>query len=58
MEYRNALILQKAESFLRSGSFSVSEIGEMLGFESVAYFSRFFKKHNGKSPVAFQKEKS
>lgn len=57
LEYRNTLILQKAESFLRSGSFSVSEIAEMLGFESVAYFSRFFKKQSGKSPSAFQKEK-
>lgn len=57
LEYRSSLILQKAESFLRSGSFSVSEIAEMLGFESVAYFSRFFKKHSGKSPTQFQKEK-
>jgi len=57
LEYRNSLILQKAESFLRSGSFSVTEISEMLGFESVSYFSRFFKKHNGKSPSVFQKEK-
>ena len=58
LEYRNLLILQKAESFLRSGSFSVAEIAEMLGFESVSYFSRFFKKHSGKSPSEFQKEKS
>lgn len=57
LEYRNALILQKAESFLHSGSFSVTEISEMLGFESVSYFSRFFKKHSGKSPSAFQREK-
>ncbi len=57
LEYRSKLILQKAESFLRSGSFSVAEIAEMLGFESVSYFSRFFKKHLGKSPSQFQNEK-
>ena len=57
LEYRNTLILQKAESFLRSGSFSVTEISEMLGFESVSYFSRFFKKHSGINPSRFQKEK-
>lgn len=57
LEYRNSLILQKAETFLRSGSFSVTEISEMLGFESVSYFSRFFKKHSGTSPSEFQREK-
>lgn len=54
LEYKNALILQKAESFLHSHSFSVTEIAEMLGFESVSYFSRFFKKHRGLSPRDFQ----
>ena len=57
MEYRNTLLLQKAESLLRSGSFTVTEISQMLGFESVSYFSRFFKKHTGSSPSAFQKGK-
>ena len=57
LEYRNTLLLQKAESLLRSGSFTVTEISQMLGFESVSYFSRFFKKHTGSSPVGFQKGK-
>lgn len=57
LEYRNHLILQKAQSLLRVGSFSVTEIADMLGFESVSYFSRFFKKHSTISPIQFQKEK-
>lgn len=53
LAYRDGLLLQRAEIFLQDGEFSVGEVAEMLGFESAAYFSRFFKKHRGVSPSRF-----
>jgi len=53
LEYRNELLMQRARLLLRDGSFTVTEISEMLGFESVSYFSRFFKKHRGISPSEY-----
>ena len=35
---------------------SVTEVAAHLGFSSVAYFSRFFKKHVGLSPSAFAEQ--
>ena len=57
LEYRDKLIIKRASMLLRDGSFSVTEIAEMLGFESVSYFSRFFKKQKGVSPSYFIKKK-
>jgi len=50
LEYRDELLLHQAVLLLKNGEFSITEISEMLGFDSVAYFSRFFKKHQGFSP--------
>ena len=33
----------------------MTEIADILGFESVSYFSRFFKKHTGLSPARYKK---
>lgn len=53
LEYRNGLVIHRASLLLRDGGFSVTEVAEMLGFESVSYFSRFFKKHKGVSPTQY-----
>ena len=53
LAYRDELLLQRAETFLQEEDFSVGEVAEILGFESAAYFSRFFKKHRGISPSKF-----
>lgn len=50
LEYRDSLLMDRACILLQDGAFSVAEVAEMLGFESVSYFSRFFKKHQGISP--------
>lgn len=54
LEYRDSLLVDRAVILLRDGAFSVSEVAEMLGFESVSYFSRFFKKHHGIPPSKLQ----
>lgn len=56
LQYRNRLLLTKAEFLLCDGELTVTEISEILGFDSVAYFSRFFKKNNGCSPTDFQRQ--
>ncbi|MFN0215698.1 MAG: helix-turn-helix domain-containing protein [Saprospiraceae bacterium] len=43
-----------AVSRLQKGTDSVKKIASELGFSDPAYFSRFFKKHTGKSPVEWQ----
>lgn len=58
LEYRNSLLMRRATLLLRDETFPVAEIAETLGFESVSYFSRFFKKHKGISPSEYRKQKS
>ena len=54
LAYRDSLLMQKATVLLQD-MFSVTEVAEMLGFESVSYFSRFFKKNCGVSPLNYQR---
>ena len=42
---------------LLSNKYSVSEIAEMTGYETVYYFSRVFKEHIGMSPTEYRKTK-
>lgn len=56
LEYRDSLLTNRATVLLQDGAFSVAEVAEILGFESVSYFSRFFKKHRGISPSRVQKK--
>lgn len=49
-----ARILQEARMLLRQTTWNVSEIAYCLGFEEVAHFSNFFKKHTASSPAAFR----
>ncbi len=48
--------LNKAMEMLRTRDRSVSEVGYDVGFSSVQYFSRAFKKHFGISPSAVGEE--
>jgi AraC-like DNA-binding protein len=56
LEYRDALLMGRAKLLLRDGTFSIKEIADVLGFESVSYFSRFFKKNRGLSPSQYMKQ--
>ncbi len=53
IEYRNKLRLDRAKSLLSENECSVSEVADILGFDSVYYFSRFFKKCTGISPSKY-----
>jgi AraC family transcriptional regulator, transcriptional activator of pobA len=47
-------IVQEAKVLLKQTDWNVSEIAYCLGFDEVAYFSNFFKKHTQVSPIAFR----
>lgn len=47
-------INQEARILLKQTTWNISEIAYSLGFEEVAHFSNFFKKHSKVSPAAFR----
>ncbi|CAD0007181.1 helix-turn-helix domain-containing protein [Flavobacterium salmonis] len=49
-------VFMEAKRLLISGKFSIKEVGEKLGFEDCAYFSRCFKKWAGISPDKYRLE--
>ena len=55
LNYIDQLKLKDAKKLLRKRTLSATEISEQLGFTSVHYFSRYFKKHTGMSPKEYQK---
>jgi len=53
-EIINSRITEEAKILLKQTAWTVSEIAYSLGFEEVAHFSNFFKKHTGLSPLKFR----
>lgn len=47
-------IYQEAKVLLKQTQWNVSEIAYTLGFEEIAHFSNFFKKHSKQSPLLFR----
>lgn len=47
-------VLLEAKRLLLHSKDHVAEIADQLSFEDPAYFSRFFKKHTGRSPVDYR----
>lgn len=52
-EYCNTVKLNHAVELLSNSSMNVSQISEYLGYSSVYYFSRLFKKRYGVSPTGY-----
>lgn len=57
-DYRLDLKLDAAKRMIDSENASFSYISEVLGFDSPAYFSRFFKQRTGLSPRAYRERAS
>ena len=55
LNYINYLRLKEAKRLLRENKLSVTEISERLGFNSIHYFCRLFKKNTGHSPKEYMK---
>ena len=45
--------LQKSKELIRQNQYTISEIAYMLGFSSIHYFSRLFKKYFNTTPSAY-----
>ena len=49
-------IIKECTQYLLHSNLSISEIAYHLGFESIAYFSKFYRKHTGKSPSEIREQ--
>ena len=49
-------VVLEARRLLQADTASISEVAFLLGFEDPSYFSRFFRKHAGITPLAFVKK--
>lgn len=56
IRYRNHLRVRQAKLLLQSEEITNQEIAQLLGFESIHYFSRVFKEHTGISPSQYNPE--
>ncbi len=55
MEHFLNLKLQTAIQLILSSNMNFTEISELMGFSSVNYFSKFFKKRTGMTPTEYSK---
>jgi YesN/AraC family two-component response regulator len=53
-ELINERITLEAKRYLLATSDQIKDIADLLGYEDVSYFIRFFKKHTGYSPEVFR----
>lgn len=55
-EYIRKLRIEKAIQLIGEHRYSLTEIAYLTGFSDQSHFTRIFKQHTGKSPLAFKKE--
>ncbi len=53
LSYIDQLKIKDAKKLLRTQKLSITQIAEKLGFSSIHYFCRYFKKHTGISPSEY-----
>jgi AraC family transcriptional activator of pobA len=51
-------LLYEAQALLNESGVTIKDIAFRLGFSDSPHFNNFFKKHTGKTPAAFRKNKS
>lgn len=55
MQYFIGLKIERAKEYISEEKYSFSEIAEMLGYDTVQYFSKQFKDITNMSPAAYEK---
>lgn len=56
VQYMSQIRINHAKELLVNSDMKIYEIGLKIGMENEAYFSRFFKKYTGESPVEYRAE--
>ncbi|MBS6196339.1 MAG: helix-turn-helix domain-containing protein [Clostridiales bacterium] len=55
-EYLNTIRLEKAKDLLKTTERTVSDVAQEVGFESLSYFSKQFKRKYGMNPQEYKKD--
>lgn len=55
IEYLNGIRVKEAQNLLRNSHKGISEIAEMVGYNSTTHFGRIFKNVTGVSPMAYKR---
>lgn len=54
-EYLTAQRIKRGRRLLETTGYSITQVSEMSGFESVSYFEKVFKKQMGQTPLKYRK---
>lgn len=54
-EYLTVQRIKKGRQLLESTDYSITQVAELAGFESVTYFEKVFKKQMGQTPLKYRK---
>ncbi len=55
-EYINIVRIKKAQSLLEGTEYTITEIAEMVGYDSITYFEKVFKKYIEKTPLKYRRK--
>lgn len=55
LAYFNRMKIDAARAYIREGNYTMSEIADLLGYESIHYFSRQFRAVTGASPREYSR---
>lgn len=54
-EHINRLVINEAKMLIKSRQYTILQISDFLNFSCESFFCRYFKKHTGMTPLAFQR---
>ncbi|MGL5434717.1 MAG: AraC family transcriptional regulator [Lachnospiraceae bacterium] len=57
IEYQNLARIKAAQKLLAETALPVTEVAARVGFESITYFERVFKKHTDQRPLQYRQKK-
>lgn len=55
-EYINIHRIQKAQELLISSEYNITEVSELVGYESITYFEKVFRKYTETTPLKYRKK--
>lgn len=54
INFYKTLKMEKAKEYIQTGAYNFTDIGNLLGYDSIHHFSNTFKKYTGLSPTKYQ----